>query len=160
MSETQLKILEKAAEKRYTLGVVYEPDSVDSQGDFAKAADIESAAWDFMARLQTLAKSGGMILKSALAATGEGISLDITDLEELLKSESDGLDDQHLQVDEPCGVIVESYVAPIDMTVNGEAIKKGTWMLGVVWTPEMFAKIKKGERTGLSMYGRATKVKA
>lgn len=150
-------VLEKALEKRYTLGVVYEPDAEDTQGDFMKAADIEASAWDFMERLQLLAKSCGVILTSAIGAGREGITLDVTNVDELIKGE--GLDDQHLQLDEPLGVIVESYVAPADFTVNGEPIKKGTWLLGVRWTQEMFEKIKKGERTGLSLYGTADRVK-
>jgi len=50
---TKMLVLEKSAtERRYTLGVVYEPDVVDTQGEFAKAEDIETAAWAFMERLQ------------------------------------------------------------------------------------------------------------
>ena len=36
---------------------------------------------------------------------------------------------------------------------------RSSWLLGVVWNEAMFAKIKTGARTGLSMYGRADKVK-
>ena len=38
-------------EKRIVYGIVYAPDEVDTQGDFAEAADIEKAAYDFMAQL-------------------------------------------------------------------------------------------------------------
>lgn len=155
--KTLVKVLEKSSkERRYTLGVVYEPNVVDTQGDFAKAEDIETAAWGFMARLQSLAKSGASILKAAAEAGDAGIELEISDVDEMLKGE--GLDDQHMQVDEPVGIIVESYIAPCDLKVDGETVKKGAWLLGVQWTEEMFEKIKKGERTGLSMYGRTEKV--
>jgi len=84
------------------------------------------------------------------------VSVDITGLEDLVKGA--GLDDEHLQVEEPLGTIVESYLSPVDMQVSGHEVKKGAWLLGVRWTPEMFAKIKAGARTGLSLYGRADSV--
>ena len=157
---TKMTILEKQAERRYTLGVVYEPDVTDTQGDFAKAEDIEEAAWDFMARLQLLAKASAELLKAfhEVEELPDGVSIDVTDLEVVIKAS--GLDDEHLQVgeQEELGVIVESYLAPCAMVVEGQPVKKGAWLLGVRWSPEMFDKIKKGERTGLSMYGRADQV--
>ncbi len=41
----EMQVLEKHEERRYTLGVVYEPNVEDTDGEFAKAEDIESAAW-------------------------------------------------------------------------------------------------------------------
>lgn len=154
---TSVLILEKSEpERRFTLGVVYEPGVTDTQGDFAKAADIEAAAWEFMSRLQTLAKSGVALLSTALKAGDDGVSLDITDLGDLLEKGA-GLDDEHLQIgdEEDLGMIVESYIAPIDLLIGAQTVKKGAWLLGVVWSPTMFAKIKSGARTGLSLYGRA-----
>ena len=85
-------------------------------------------------------------------ATHDTVEVDVTDL-----VKSTGLDDEHLQVGdvEDLGVIVESYLAPTDLQVAGQTVKKGAWLLGVRWSAAMFEKIKKGERTGLSMYGRA-----
>lgn len=144
-------ILAKSDERRYTLGVVYEPDIVDTQGDFAKAEDIEKAAWDYMLRLQVVVKSAEAVL-SALSESNEA-EIDVTELVE----KGAGLDDQHLQVSHEVGTVVESYIAPTDMEINGQKVAKGSWLLGVVWTPEMFDKIKKGDRTGLSMYGKAVR---
>jgi len=42
------KILKNDEEKGIVYGIVYSPDEEDSQGDFAKAEDIEKAAYDFM----------------------------------------------------------------------------------------------------------------
>ena len=42
----EMQVLEKHEERRYTLGVVYEPNVEDTDGEFAKAEDIESAAWE------------------------------------------------------------------------------------------------------------------
>ncbi|HJO37579.1 MAG: XkdF-like putative serine protease domain-containing protein [Vicinamibacterales bacterium] len=64
--KSEFHVLSKHEEQRYTLGVVYEPLVLDTQEEFAKAEDIEEAAWGFMARLQTLAKAAGTLLKSAI----------------------------------------------------------------------------------------------
>lgn len=149
-----MQLLEKSSDskRRYTLGVVYEPDSVDSQNEFAKAEEIEAAAWGFMARLQGLAKSACVIIKSVRDESD--VEVDVTDLDELIKST--GLDDEHMQLDDsesPLGTIVESFITPTDLDIDGEEVKKGSWLLGVVWSPEMFERIEKGERTGLSMFG-------
>lgn len=152
---TKMKVLEKSDPvRRYTLGVVYSPDEVDTQGEFATAPVIEQAAWAFMGQLQSLAKSATLLSGAIVKASrGDEIELDLSEIDTLAKSA--GLDDEHLQVSDDLGTIVESYIAPCDMTVAGQPVKKGSWLLGVVWEPSMFDKITAGERTGFSMYGRA-----
>lgn len=50
--------------------------------------------------------------------------------------------------------VVESYVAKCDMNIDGEDIKKGTWLMTVeINDPEIFDAIRKGEITGFSMGG-------
>ncbi len=46
--EAKLKNLKKSEEKRMVYGIVYSPDQVDTQGDFAKAEEIAKAAHGFM----------------------------------------------------------------------------------------------------------------
>ena len=54
--------------------------------------------------------------------------------------------------------VVESYVAPCDMSVGEQAIKKGTWMMTVeVDDPDIFEKVQKGEITGF-FHGRRRQV--
>lgn len=167
MAKAEMKLVAKSsAAKRFTLGVVYEPDVKDTHGDFAKSEDIEKAAWGFMIRLQKAAQVGANLVKTALEQ-GEGAAWEVQvdlnavdddpDFAEFCKST--GLDDEHEQTGDYLGEIVESYVAPCDMTIGTETISKGTWLLGVVWTEEMFEKIEKGERTGLSMYGLTRRAK-
>lgn len=155
----KMTVVEKSNERKYTLGIVYEPDEIDTQDEFAKAEDIEAAAWDYMARLQYLAKTGVSLVSSALEGSNAKIEL-TPELEEIVMevSKSSALDDQHLQIDGHLGVVVESYIAPADFQIENQAVKKGSWLLGVVWSDEMFNKIKKGERTGFSMFGRARRV--
>jgi len=51
------------------------------------------------------------------------------------------------------GEVVESYVAPADFEVNGETIKKGSWVLVTKASDEVWEQIKKGDITGYSMAG-------
>ncbi len=50
--------------------------------------------------------------------------------------------------------MVESYVAPEDFEMNGETLKKGSWVL-VTKASEVWEQIKKDEITGYSMAGTA-----
>jgi hypothetical protein len=47
----------------------------------------------------------------------------------------------------PPGVrLVESYIAPADMTIAGGSVKKGSWVLGTeVTDPRVWARVQKGE---------------
>jgi hypothetical protein len=50
--------------------------------------------------------------------------------------------------------VVESYLAPQDLTLGGESVSKGSWVLGVkVNDSALWASIKKGDRVGFSMGG-------
>ena len=53
------------------------------------------------------------------------------------------------------GEVVESYVAPADFEVNGQTIKKGSWVLVTKASDEVWEQIKKGDITGYSMAGTA-----
>lgn len=53
------------------------------------------------------------------------------------------------------GKVVESYVAPVEMTINDTTITKGTWVLVTKATDEMCEDIQKGEFTGYSLAGTA-----
>jgi len=53
------------------------------------------------------------------------------------------------------GEIAESYVAPVDFEINGEKIKKGTWIIASIPSDDVWENIKKGKITGYSLYGTA-----
>lgn len=63
------------------------------------------------------------------------------------------IDKQHdLEADE--GFVVESYIAPVDMELGDQEIKKGSWVACVkVTDAETWQQIEKGEITGFSMWG-------
>ena len=64
------------------------------------------------------------------------------------------IDKQHDFTTSACKV-VESYVAPVEMTINDTTITKGTWVLVTKATDEMWEDIQKGEFTGYSLAGTA-----
>lgn len=52
--------------------------------------------------------------------------------------------------------ILESYIAPCDFEMNGQTIKKGTWMLGArVVDDALWQDVKSGALTGWSIGGSA-----
>ncbi|MCC2414044.1 XkdF-like putative serine protease domain-containing protein [Bacillus sp. FSL W8-0519] len=53
------------------------------------------------------------------------------------------------------GEVVESYIAPADMELNGEPVKKGTWILTTKADEETWESVKKGEFQGYSLAGVA-----
>lgn len=156
-----LRIVKAEAKQRYTLGVVYVPRQVDSQGDYAEAPEIEQACWDFMRSLQgrDLAAQLGVQLVQAIAraaADGVEVRLDVTAAGEWL-AKGAGLGVMHREFGD-AGDIVECYLAPADLELGGEAIPRGTWLLGVVWSEAAFARVAAGELTGLSMGGTGRRV--
>jgi hypothetical protein len=61
----------------------------------------------------------------------------------------------------PRAKIVESYVAPTNMKIGNQNIRKGTWMMVVkVYDNELWNLVKDGKITGFSMGGRAREEKA
>jgi site-specific DNA-adenine methylase len=54
--------------------------------------------------------------------------------------------------------ILESYLAPTSFSLDGAQVKKGTWLLAVrVLDEELWAQIKNGDLTGLSIGGSAAR---
>ena len=56
--------------------------------------------------------------------------------------------------------VVESYIAPTDLEIGGQKVKKGSWIIAVkIFDKELWEKIKKGYYTGFSIGGYATREK-
>lgn len=54
-------------------------------------------------------------------------------------------------------IIIETFVAPVNMTIEGRKIKKGTWLIGMrILSEALFEDIKAGRLTGFSIGGIAT----
>lgn len=53
-------------------------------------------------------------------------------------------------------IIVESYIAPADMEINGEFVKKGSWLAVFQFQPDLWKEVKKGTFTGISIAAYAS----
>ncbi|MDA2113237.1 XkdF-like putative serine protease domain-containing protein [Bacillus cereus] len=72
---------------------------------------------------------------------------------EFLKDSRD-IDKQHDFVP-GAGELVESYIAPDDLVINGQTITKGSWIIATKATDEVWEQIQNGDITGYSMAGIA-----
>lgn len=115
--QTYGRILKTDSEAHYVTGIVYEPMTEDTQGNYMTEDEITKAAHWF-------------------AKNGNNVDL------------------QHSFEPLDGATVVESSVAKCDYELEGETIKKGTWVMTVEITdPEIFESIEKGEITGFSMGG-------
>jgi hypothetical protein len=65
---------------------------------------------------------------------------------------------QHKEMVSDRVILVESYIAPVQMNLGGTIIKAGSWMMAVrVDDDEMWAAVKSGAITGFSIGGWATR---
>lgn len=148
-------------ELRYTLGIVYEPDTVDLQGDFTDAEEIRKASWNYMKKMQEMSKRGAKAeetLHKIVDAIegGEDLEIEISEFENTEVEKRLGV--MHSVINPDLGRIVESYTAPVDMEINGRIVKAGTWLMGIQWQPAIYERIKEGDFTGYSMGGRGERV--
>lgn len=118
-SECRRKVVKLGAadeEKRLAYGIVYEPETVDADDEYATAETIEKACHAFNCESRKI-----------------GL---------MHSEEADDVD------------LVESYIAPQDMAINGQKIKKGAWLtVTKIRNDEIWKAIKAGEYTGYSMGG-------
>ena len=111
------RILKVDTQHHYITGIVYEPMTEDSHGNFMTEEEIVKAAYWF-------AKNG-----------------DKVDLQHSFEELSDAF-------------VVETWVNKADTVIEGEEIKKGTWLITVeISDPDVWDKVQKGELTGFSMGG-------
>lgn len=54
--------------------------------------------------------------------------------------------------------LLEAFIAPVDYQIEGEAIKKGSWVQALRVDAGIFEKIEKGDLTGFSMAGTAIRI--
>lgn len=119
--------IKKGQELRYVLGVVLEPDTIDATRTDETIGDVYNE--------EEVRKAAHYFL-----ANYKGKGNDFM---------HDGKDRENLK-------IVESYIAPVEMELNGQKVKKGSWLMAtLVLDDVIWEKIKKGEITGYSIGGRS-----
>jgi DNA adenine methylase len=123
---------ETAEEERYVLGVVMEPDEVDTQGHTETSATIRKAQQAWMEAYRTDGEAGHFTVQHA--RTKDGKVLDSNDK----------------------FAVLECYIQKSDETYEGQFLKAGSWMMAErVLDDDMWSAIKKGEITGFSIGGTA-----
>lgn len=54
--------------------------------------------------------------------------------------------------------LLEAFIAPVDYEIEGEAVKKGSWVQALRVDADTFSKIEDGTLTGFSMAGTAIRI--
>ena len=130
---------------RYSLTPILLPDRPDWQGDKITATEIEKAVWGISL------KKGLMDLEHALVndpTIGEPVEKYVLPADTLFP-QSEKLSPEN---EERMQKIAELQKAIAD-TGEARLIPKGSGMLGVIWSPQVWKSIESGEKTGLSIYG-------
>jgi len=126
-------VVMKAADRRFTLGPLYVPDSVDSQDEWTDADTLQGAVWDWV-------RSG--------------------DRRVYLQHDRDTVVGEWVEVmtlPEPWEVVLRDGGGEETGKVEFPA---GTVMLGVVWSPEAWPLVRDGKLRGYSMGGASRRVLA
>lgn len=120
ISKTTGSIVKRDEEQQIVTGAALVPDRPDKEGDVVRKDTIETVAYDYMARHQTINENHDQIPR-----------------------------DEH--------AIVESYIAPQDLTLGGTELPEGTWVLSAKLGDQAWRKVKSGEFSGFSIEGRGEK---
>lgn len=116
---------EKGQEIHYTLGVVLEPETVDLTTTKESRGDIYSA--------------------EEVAKACHRFNLDHW---------GEGQDVQHNRKNLRDVVIVESFLAPVEMNINGQPVREGTWLAKTLYlNDEIWEQVSSGKLSGLSIEG-------
>lgn len=111
--------VDETVDERYVLGIVLEPETVDSQSDIYSEEEIRKTAHKFMQDFKNIGYMHKSIINDKVK-------------------------------------IVETYLSPVDFEMNGQPVKKGTWLLGVkIMDDGLWQEVKTGKLTAFSMGGSA-----
>jgi len=136
--QTAYEIISKNEEKRLIMGPVLIPDNVDLQDDIVSANEIEKAAHGYMIKLAY--RDDKDFLKS----------LGFRNVD---KAGERGF--QHIDFSRKMAV-VETFIASVDMIIEGRKIVKGTWVMTMkVFDDEVWNLVKLGKITGFSIGGHS-----
>ncbi|MDY0388678.1 MAG: XkdF-like putative serine protease domain-containing protein [Methanolobus sp.] len=123
-AEFKVRFLSKddnVGEKRLLYGIVYEPDTEDTYGDFMTKDEIEKTAHEFLEYYRNIDTEHNLLAGA--------------------------------------GVVVESYVAPVSLSIGDNVVKAGSWVLVTRASEDIWEAWKDGEITGYSMFGISREAK-
>jgi len=126
--KTEVAVLKADEEERYVLGVVLEPN------DGKDGAPLEPDAHRDVYSVDD-------VRKAALRFLVEYNKLGVMHQRIAKRAEM---------------VVCENYVAPADFTVNGQNVRKGSWLLGAfILSDDMWQQVKDGKLNAWSIQGKA-----
>ncbi|USL05477.1 XkdF-like putative serine protease domain-containing protein (plasmid) [Bacillus anthracis] len=143
---THVSYVDKAANKKQ----FFLTKSADKRPTFQKQVDIITKSEDEQKLVYGVVYEPGVADAHNDFMTAEEIE---KAAHEFMK-EAQNIDTQH-DFTAGAGEIVESYIAPDDLEINGTTIQKGSWVIATKASDEVWEKIKKGEINGYSMAGTA-----
>ncbi|PSA91492.1 terminase [Bacillus atrophaeus] len=142
---THVSYVDKAANQKqfFFMKSEKQPDFQKEVKVIAKEADEQKLVYGIVYEPDTVDAHGDFMTAAEIENAAHGFLKDAREI-----------DKQH-DFQGGVGAVVESYVAPADFVINGELIKKGSWVLVTKASEEVWEEIKKGEITGYSMAGIA-----
>ncbi|RJS56734.1 XkdF-like putative serine protease domain-containing protein [Bacillus subtilis] len=142
---THVSYVDKAANQKqfFFMKSEKQPDFYKEVKVLAKEADEQKLVYGIVYEPDTVDAHGDFMTAAEIEKAAHGFLKDAREI-----------DKQH-DFQGGVGEVVESYVAPADFEMNGETIKKGSWVLVTKASEEVWEQIKKGEITGYSMAGTA-----
>ncbi|MBN7744716.1 phage portal protein [Bacillus velezensis] len=142
---THVSYVDKAANQKqfFFMKSEKQPDFYKEVKILAKEADEQKLVYGIVYEPDTVDAHGDFMTAAEIEKAAHGFLKDAREI-----------DKQH-DFQGGVGEVVESYVAPADFKMNGETIKKGSWVLVTKASEEVWEQIKKGEITGYSMAGTA-----
>ncbi|MCY8131441.1 XkdF-like putative serine protease domain-containing protein, partial [Bacillus spizizenii] len=142
---THISYVDKAANQKqfFFMKSEKQPDFQKEIKVLAKEADEQKLVYGIVYEPDTVDAHGDFMTAAEIEKAAHGFLKDAREI-----------DKQH-DFQGGVGEVVESYVAPADFEMNGETIKKGSWVLVTKASDEVWEQIKKGEITGYSMAGTA-----
>ncbi|MCY8503939.1 XkdF-like putative serine protease domain-containing protein [Bacillus inaquosorum] len=142
---THVSYVDKAANQKqfFFMKSEKQPDFHKEVKILAKEADEQKLVYGIVYEPDTVDAHGDFMTAEEIEKAAHGFLKDAREI-----------DKQH-DFKGGVGEVVESYVAPSNFEMNGESIKKGSWVLVTKASEEVWEQIKKGEITGYSMAGTA-----
>ena len=142
---THVSYVDKAANQKqfFFMKSEKQPDFQKEVKVLAKEADEQKLVYGIVYEPDTVDAHGDFMTAAEIEKAAHGFLKDAREI-----------DKQH-DFQGGVGEVVESYVAPADFEMNGETIKKGSWVLVTKASEAVWDEIKKGEITGYSMAGIA-----
>ncbi|MGG1248487.1 XkdF-like putative serine protease domain-containing protein [Bacillus spizizenii] len=142
---THVSYVDKAANQKqfFFMKSEKQPDFQKEVKVIAKEADEQKLVYGIVYEPDSVDAHGDFMTAAEIEKAAHGFLKDAREI-----------DKQH-DFQGGVGAVVESYVAPADFEMNGETIKKGSWVLVTKASEEIWEEIKKGEITGYSMAGIA-----